>query len=150
MEAALVFFDYLPAEYYLQSKKYMNAIKAFDGLKRKEEEQGDRDKFLQALMGLSKAYEGQGDYKTANALLNRYYQVRDSLNKLNYNAKVAFLEVQKEKMQVQNERKLNRQLLDKHWLYSIIIIIILISIGIYFLDRYRLRQSQLQNQLARV
>ncbi|MEJ7681708.1 MAG: histidine kinase [Segetibacter sp.] len=143
------FFDYLPAEYYLQSKKYMNAIKAFDGLKRKAEEQGDRDKFLQALMGLSKAYEGQGDYKTANALLNRYYQVRDSLNKLNYNAKVAFMEVQKEKMQVQNERKLNRQLLDKHWLYSIIIIIILISIGIYFLDRYRLRQSQLQNQLAR-
>ncbi len=143
------FFDYLPAEYYLQSKKYMNAIKAFDGLKRKAEEQGDRDKFLQALMGLSKAYEGQGDYKTANALLNRYYQVRDSLNKLNYNAKVAFMEVQKEKMQVQNERKLNQQLLDKHWLYSIIIIISLISIGIYFLDRYRLRQSQLQNQLSR-
>jgi hypothetical protein len=143
------FFDYLPAEYYLHSKKYMNAIKAFDGLKRKAEERGDRDKFLQALMGLSKAYEGQGDYKTANALLNRYYQVRDSLNKLNYNAKVAFMEVQKEKMQVQNERKLNRQLLDKHWLYSIIIIISLISVAVYFLYGYRLRQLKLQNQLAR-
>ncbi len=143
------FFDYLPAEYYLQSKKYMNAIKAFDELKRKAEEQGDRDKFLQALMGLSKAYEGKGDYKTANAFLNRYYEIRDSLNKLNYNAKVAFLEVQKEKMQVQNEKKLNLQLLHKHWLYSIIIIISLISVGVYFLYQYRFRQLQLQNQLAR-
>jgi hypothetical protein len=143
------FFDYLPAEYYLQSKKYMNAIKAFYELKRKAEEQGDRDKFLQALIGLSKAYEGKGDYKTANAFLNRYYQVGDSLNKLNYNAKIAFLEVQKEKMQVQNERKLNRQLLDKHWLYSIIIIISLISVCVYFIYRYRLRQLQLQNQLAK-
>lgn len=143
------FFDYLPAEYHLQSKKYMNAIKAFDELKRKAEEQGDRDKFLQALNGLSKAYEGKGDYKTANAFLNRYYQVRDSLNKLNYNAKIAFLEVQKEKMQVQNERKLNRQLLYKHWLYSVIIIISLISVGVYFLYRYRLRQLQLHHELAR-
>jgi hypothetical protein len=143
------FSDYLPAEYYLQSKKYMNAIKAFDELKRKAEEQGDRNKFLQALMGLSKAYEGKGDYKTANAFLNRYYEIRDSLNKLNYNAKVAFLEVQKEKIQVQNERKSNRQLLHKHWLYSIIIIISLTSVGVYFLYRYRLRQLQLQTQLAR-
>ena len=143
------FFDYLPAEYYLQSKKYMNAIKAFGELKKKAEEQGDRDKFLQALIGLSKAYEGKGDYKTANAFSNRYYEIRDSLNKLNYNANVAFLEVQKEKMQVQNERKLNLQSLHKHWLYSIIIIISLISVGVYFLYRYRLRQLQLQNQLAR-
>jgi anti-sigma regulatory factor (Ser/Thr protein kinase) len=142
-------FDYLPAQYHLQSNNYMSAIQAFDGLKRKAEEQGDRDKYGQALMGLSKAYEGKGDYRTANAILNRYYQVRDSLNKLNYNAKIAFMEVQKEKIQVQNERKLNRELLDKHWLYSIIIIISLISIGIYFIDRYRLRQAQLRNQLAR-
>jgi hypothetical protein len=143
------FFDYLPAEYYLQSKKYMNAIKAFNELKQKAEEQGNRDKFLRALIGLSKAYEGKEDFKTANALLNRYNQVRDSLNKLNYNANVAFLEVQKEKMQVQNERKLNGQLLHKHWLYSIIIIISLISVGVYLFYRYRLRQLQLQNQLAR-
>lgn len=143
------FFDYLPAEYYLQSKKYINAIKAFDTLKRKAVEQGNRDKFLQALMGLSKAYEGKGDYKTASAFSNRYYEIRDSLNSLNYNAKVAFLEVQKEKMQVQNERALNLQSLHKHWLSSIIIIISLISVGVYFIYRYRLRQLQLQNQLAR-
>ncbi len=143
------FFDYLPAEYYLQSKKYINAIKAFDELKKKAEEQGDRDKFLQALMGLSKAYEGKGDYKTANTFSSRYYEIRDSLNKLNSNAKVAFLQVQNEKMQVQNERKLNGQLLHKHWLYSIIIILSLIAVGVYFLHRYRLRQLQLQNQLAR-
>jgi LytS/YehU family sensor histidine kinase len=128
---------------------YNKAIKAFDELKVKAEEQGDRDKFQQALMGLSKAYKGKGDYKTANAFSNRYYEIRDSLNKLNSNAKVAFLELQNERMQVQNERKLNRQVLHKHWLYSIIIIISLILIGVYFLYRYRLRQLHLQNQLAR-
>ena len=143
------FLDDLPAEYYLQSKDYTNAIKAFGILKKKAEEQGNRDKFLHALMGLSKAYEGQGDYKTANAFSDRYYEIRDSLNNLNYNAKVAFLEVQKEKMQVQNERMLNLQSLHKHWLFSIIIIISLISVGVYFIYRYRLRQLQLQNQLAR-
>ena len=143
------FFDYLPAEYYLQSKKYTYAIKAFDELKMKAEDQGDRDKFLQALMGLSKAYEGKGDYKTANAFADRYHEIRDSLKELNYNAKVAFLEVQKGKMQVQTERKLNGQLLDKYWLYSIIIIISLISVSIYFLYGYRLRQLKLQGQLAR-
>lgn len=143
------FFDYLPAEYYLQSKQYMNAIKAFEELKRKAEEQGDRDKFMQALIGLSKAYEGKGDYKTANAYSNRYYEIRDSLNNLNSNAKVAFLQLQKEKMQVQNERKLNLQSLHRHWLYSIIVIISLISVGVYFFYRYRLRRLQLQNQLAK-
>jgi two-component sensor histidine kinase len=143
------FLDYLPAEYYLQSKKYTNAIEAFGVLKRKAEEQGNRDKFLQALMGLSKAYEGKGDYKTANAFSNRYYEIRDSLNNLNYNANVAFLEVQKEKMQVQNERKLSLQSLHKHWLYSLIIIISLIAIGVFFLYRYRLRQLQLQSQLTK-
>jgi anti-sigma regulatory factor (Ser/Thr protein kinase) len=142
------FLDYLPAEYYLQGKKYTNAIKAFNELKKKAEVQGDRDKFLQALMGLSKAYEGRGDYKTANGFSKRYYEIRDSLNKLNSNAKVAFLQVQNEKMQVQNERKLNGQLLHKHWLYSIIIIISLISVGVYFLYWYRLRQLHLQGQLA--
>lgn len=143
------FFDYLPAEYYLQSKQYTHAIKAFDELKKKAEEQGDRDKFLQALMGLSKAYEGKGDYRTAKKFSSRYYEIRDSLNELNSNAKVAFLEVQKEKMQVQNERKLNLQSLHKHWLYSIIIIISLILFGFYFFYRYRLRQLQLQHQLIR-
>ena len=143
------FSEYLPAEYFLLRKDYTNAIKAYDALKKKAEERGDRDKYLQALVRLSKAYEGRGDYKTANELLNRYYHIRDSLNKLNYNATVAFLEVQKEKMQVQNERKLNRQLLDKHWLYSIIIIISLISVCVYLIYRYRLRQLQLRNQLAR-
>ena len=142
------FFDYLQAEYYLQSKKFVNAIEAFDKLKTKAEELGDRDKYLQALMGLSKAYEGKGDYKTANAFSDRYYEIRDSLNKLNYNAKVAFLEAQKEKIQVQNERKLNLQSIQKHWLFSIIIIISLISVGVYFFYRYRLRQLQLLNQLA--
>jgi sensor histidine kinase YesM len=52
-------------------------------------------------------------------------------------------------MQVQNERKLHRQLLHKHWLYSIIIIISFISVASYFLYRYRLRQLQLKNQLAK-
>lgn len=143
------FCDYLPAQYYLQSKKYMKAIKAFDDLKRKAEEQGDRDKFLQALMGSSKAYAAKGDYKTADLLSTRYYEIRDSLNKRNYNAKVAFLEIQKERLQVQNERKLNHQLLHKYWLYSIIIIISLATVGIFFLYRYRIRQFQLQNQLAK-
>ena len=142
------FLDYLPAAYYLQSKKYTNAIKAYDELKIKAEIYGDRDKFLQALLGLSKAYEGKGDYKTANQFSNRYYEIRDSLNKLNSNAKVAFLQVQNEKIQAQNERKLNGQLLQKHWLYSIIIIISLISIGVYVLYWYRLRQLQLKGQLA--
>jgi hypothetical protein len=142
------FFDYLEAEYYLQRKKYGNAIIAFEELKGKADVQGDRDKFLQALMGLSKAYEGRGDYKTANAFSGRYYEIRDSLNKLNSNAKVAFLEVQNQKNQIQNERKLNGQLLHKHWLYSIIIILSLLSIGGYFLYWHRLRQLQLQNQLA--
>ena len=143
------FAEYLPAEYYLLRKDYANAIEAYNDLKRKAEERGDRDKYLQSLVRLSNAYEGKEDYKTANSLLNRYYHIRDSLNKLNYNATVAFLEVQKEKTQLQNERKLNQQLLDKYWLYSIIIIISLISVGIYLLDRYRLRQLQLRTQLAK-
>jgi two-component sensor histidine kinase len=143
------FLDYLPAEFYLQSKNYTRAIDAFDELKRKAEEQGDRDKFLQALMGLSKAYDGKGDYKAASIFSNQYYETRDSLNKLNYNANVAFLEVQKEKLQVQNERKLNVQSLHKHWLYSLVIIISLIAVGVYFLYRYRVRQLQLQSQLTR-
>jgi tetratricopeptide (TPR) repeat protein len=143
------FSEYLPAEYYLLRKDYTNAIKAYDAIKSKAEERGDRDKYLQALVRLSKAYEGKGDYKTANELLNRYYHIRDSLNMLNYNATVAFLEVQKEKVKVQNERKLGRQLLDKHWLYSIIIIISLISVCGYFIYSYRLRQLELRNQLAR-
>jgi len=143
------FLDYLPAEYYLKSKKYVDAIKAFWVLKRMAEEQGNRDKYLQALIGLSKAYEGKGDYKAANAFSKRYYEIRDSLNNLNYNAKVAFLEVQKEKIQVQNERTLNLETLHKHWLSSILIIVTLISIGVYFIYRNRLQQLQLQNQLAK-
>ena len=68
------FFDYLPAEYYLQRKKYTLAIKAFDKLKRKAEDQGDRDKFRRLLVGLGDLHRATLLHRAA-ALIQQRRQI---------------------------------------------------------------------------
>jgi signal transduction histidine kinase len=90
-------FVVLQARYYLLNKEYDSSIKAFKKAIQEAGQRGNRVFVQGALEGLSEAYEGKNDYKTANTYLKQYYQYKDSLKELNTREGIVLMEIQKQK-----------------------------------------------------
>ena len=82
--------------YYRGTKKYELAAseaRYIEGLAKKD---GDPIGLSRAYYILGQSYKNTGDYKSANEYLERYFNIKDSLDELSSNVEVAMMEMQKQ------------------------------------------------------
>ena len=91
------YYNNIYANFYLAKKDYGKAIA--EGLRKlKRGETGnDPNSVRSALRFLSRVYKEKEDYKNANEYLVKYYNLKDSLEKLNNKEEIALMQVQKDK-----------------------------------------------------
>jgi len=101
----------------------------------------------------AKLCEYRGNYKEALANFKSHYQVKDSLYSQESKNQIATLEAQfafqKKEEKYKTEQQLAKLKTRQIYLYGGILVILISSILLYFLNRFRINQLRLKNELIK-
>jgi len=153
----------------LQNEQKLQAVQKYFGFTKKQM-LVDADRYFKAGIDLSKKIgqtellsmftieyaklcEYRGDYKAALTNLKSHYQVKDSLYSQENKNQIATLEAQfafqKKEERYKTAQQLAKLKTNQAYLYGGIVVILISSILLYFLNRFRINQLRLKNELIR-
>lgn len=114
---------------------------------------GDRDNLGYFSAELATLQEGSGQYKEALLNFRRSKQITDSLYSQENKNKIASLEAQyafqKKEETYKQQQQLSKLKMKQLYLYGALVIILVSSILIYFLNRSRIRHLHLRNEMQK-
>lgn len=142
-----VFFKTKDAESAQKAEFYLKrAVSASKGL-------GDRDNLGTFSAELAALQEGRGQYKEALENFKQSKQITDSLYSQESKNKIASLEAQyafqKKEENYKQQQQLSKLKMRQFYLYGALLIVLISSILLFFLNRSRIRHLRLKNEIQR-
>jgi len=98
---------------------------------------------------LAEVQEHQGDFKNAYLNFRKYHESNDSIYSQEVKNKISNIQSEREIALLDQQIAVEKLKMKQLWLYSIISIVILIGVFMYLLNRYRLKQLRLKNEIER-
>nr|WP_162988902.1 tetratricopeptide repeat protein [Pedobacter schmidteae] len=129
------------AEFYLK-----RAVAASKGV-------GDRDNLGTFSAELAALQEGRGQYKEALENFKQSKQITDSLYSQESKNKIASLEAQyafqKKEENYKQQQQLSKLKMRQFYLYGVLLIVLISSVLLFFLNRSRIRHLRLKNEMQK-